>query len=264
VDPCSPQYRSQLSTQSLRSETDHSVGVFQSSAPDIFGSKLPAPPKQVLASIYSTTQAKDRFLSCAMTHVAVQLYGGPGVDTHPHDEYFHQKYSFLLTSPWASSHQLEREVVNTLGQLGRLIGPDKRLEVLFTSALMRGFGDQESEEVGWRLVTEQLVGCFITGCRFVFRKQFWLICSATDLQWYIYYSSLVYRSPGALWPAGRGPAGGRGDLVRQAVRPPPLPLPQAHPSPPGQQHVPGAGRPGAPPSHSNKSFPLGQAGLLRR
>lgn len=58
MDPCSPQYRSQLSTQSLRSETDHSVGVFQSSAPDIFGSKLPAPPKQVLASIYSTTQAK--------------------------------------------------------------------------------------------------------------------------------------------------------------------------------------------------------------
>ena len=171
MDPCSPQYRSQLSTQSLRNETDHSVGVFQSSAADIFGSKLPAPPKQVLASIYSTKQAKvrtqisrlldwwtgglvqDRFLSCAMTHVAVQLYGGPEVDPHPHDEYFHHKYSFLLTSPWASSHQLEREVASTLGQLGRLIGPDKRLEVLFTSALMRGFGDRESDEVGGLLVT---------------------------------------------------------------------------------------------------------------
>ena len=45
----------------------------------------------------------------------------------------------LVKSPWASSLEQERKVEDTLQLLGETIGADKRMEVLFTSAIMRGF-----------------------------------------------------------------------------------------------------------------------------
>eukprot|EP00092_Neocalanus_flemingeri_P047581 GFUD01053967.1.p1 GENE.GFUD01053967.1~~GFUD01053967.1.p1 ORF type:complete len:165 (+),score=47.09 GFUD01053967.1:33-497(+) len=76
-----------------------------------------------------------------MAAVAVRMFGGPDVDCFPHNHQFYQKYTFLLKSPWASSLEFESEAENTLRNLGATIGGDKRMEVLFTSAIMRGFRD---------------------------------------------------------------------------------------------------------------------------
>ena len=74
-----------------------------------------------------------------MAAIAVRLFGGPNVDCFPHNSNFYQKYSFLLQSPWASSLEQETKVLSTLKKLGKIVGADKRLEVLYTSSIMRGF-----------------------------------------------------------------------------------------------------------------------------
>eukprot|EP00090_Calanus_glacialis_P030481 TRINITY_DN49188_c0_g1_i1.p1 TRINITY_DN49188_c0_g1~~TRINITY_DN49188_c0_g1_i1.p1 ORF type:complete len:144 (+),score=40.06 TRINITY_DN49188_c0_g1_i1:2-433(+) len=79
-----------------------------------------------------------------MAAVGVYLFGGPDVDCFPHNHQFYQKYTSLLKSPWTSSLEQERKVEDTLQLLGETIGADKRMEVLFTSAIMRGFRDSSS------------------------------------------------------------------------------------------------------------------------
>ena len=113
--------------------------IFRAKAGDIFSKQLDGKKNKTLAEIYSSNLIKSRFLCCAMAAIAVRLFGGPDVDCFPHNHQFYQKYTFLFKSPWASSFEQEREVENTLKLLGSTIGADKRLDVLFTSAIMRGF-----------------------------------------------------------------------------------------------------------------------------
>lgn len=122
-------------------EKEHCVEIFRNKAGEIFSNPLSNNENQSVEEIYNTNLIKSRFLCCGMAAVAVRLFGGPDVDCAPHDHLFYQKYTFLLKSPWASSLEQEREVVNTLRLLGALIGSDKRIEVLFSSAIMRGFRD---------------------------------------------------------------------------------------------------------------------------
>jgi len=122
-------------------EKEHCIEIFRAKAGEIFSNPVSLNENQSVEEIYNTNLIKSRFLCCAMAALAVRLFGGPEVDCSPHDHFFYQKYSFLLKSPWASSLEQEREVVNTLRLLGTTIRSDKRLEVLFTSAIMRGFRD---------------------------------------------------------------------------------------------------------------------------
>ena len=69
---------------------------------------------------------------------------------------FYSKYTFLLSSPSSSSMEQEAKMEKVLKEVGELIQADKRMEVreleptilqvLFTSAIMRGFRDHEEEE----------------------------------------------------------------------------------------------------------------------
>jgi len=123
-------------------EKEHCVEIFRAKAGAIFCNPLSNKQNQTVEEIYNTNLVKSRFFCCAMAAMAIRLFGGPDVDCFPHDHEFYQKYTFLLKSPWASSLEQERDVENTLRELGATIGSDKRLEVLFTSAIMRGFRDQ--------------------------------------------------------------------------------------------------------------------------
>ena len=86
-----------------------------------------------------------------MDHPSVHSF----MPTFPSHE-FYSKYEFLLSSPWSSSMEQEAKVEKVLKEVGQLIQADKRMEVreleptilqvLFTSAIMRGFRDHEEEE----------------------------------------------------------------------------------------------------------------------
>ena len=76
-----------------------------------------------------------------MDHPSVHSF----MPTFPSHE-FYSKYNFLLSSPWSSSMEQEAKVEKVLKEVGQLIQADKRMEVLFTSAIMRGFRDHEEEE----------------------------------------------------------------------------------------------------------------------
>jgi len=128
-------------------ENERCVAIFRAKAGTIFCNPLSSKKNQAVEEIYNTNLVKSRFFCCAMVAVAIRLFGGPDVDCFPHNHEFYQKYTFLLKSPWASSFEQEREVENTLRELGAIIGSDKRMEVLFTSAIMRGFRDLLSPSV---------------------------------------------------------------------------------------------------------------------
>ena len=127
------------STNGLNRETDHCVEVFRTKAIDIFGTLSDGTKNEKVADMYKSNLMKERFLTCCMTAIAVRLYGGPDVDCFPHTHSFYQKYDFLLRSPWASALEDEVMVERTLREVGEIIGADKRMEVLYTSAIMRGF-----------------------------------------------------------------------------------------------------------------------------
>lgn len=128
-----------MTDDELDLEKEHCVEVFRAKAGDIFGKLTDGRKNEQLAEIYSSDLIKSRFLCCAMAAVGVRLFGGPDVDCFPHNHQFYQKYTSLLKSPWTSSLEQERKVEDTLQLLGETIGADKRMEVLFTSAIMRGF-----------------------------------------------------------------------------------------------------------------------------
>jgi hypothetical protein len=84
-----------------------------------------------------------RFLVCALTSIGVRMFGN-GRDKTMLEQKHEDTYNKLMRSPWACSFEGEEKVQFTRESVGRTIGGDEKLEVLFTTCIMRGFQDPRS------------------------------------------------------------------------------------------------------------------------
>ncbi|XP_023336326.1 uncharacterized protein LOC111707447 [Eurytemora carolleeae] len=123
----------------FKEERKSAVKSFSSNFEPIFG-KLRS---KNMSEIKSMGLMESRFLCCALTSIAVRLFGGSRDGAMITPEYT-SKYAGMLRTPWACSYEEEEKVVGTLRKLGELIGSDEKLEVLFTTCIMRGFQDPRS------------------------------------------------------------------------------------------------------------------------
>jgi len=86
-----------------------------------------------------------RFLACAMTSIAVKLFGAAGTSSGMLDSQHTNTYGNLLKSPWYCQSEVEGDVMRSLKCVGECIGQDENLEVLFTTCIMRGYMDPRAD-----------------------------------------------------------------------------------------------------------------------
>jgi len=135
----SPKAEPDFGSKELETERTDALSTFRNSFTGIFG-KLRG---NNLSEMDGLGLLESRFFCCALTSIAVRLFGGSVDGTMVGSEYT-GKYAGMLRSPWACSYEEEEKVVGTLRGLGELIGGDEKLEVLFTTCIMRGFQDPRS------------------------------------------------------------------------------------------------------------------------
>lgn len=126
--------------QSFNKSRKNSFDLFQQNSEGIFG-KIRS---TTISEMSSLGLLESRFLTCAITSIGVRLFGGNGgggSDTTMVPKSCTGMYSGMLMSPWACSLEDEQKVIRTLQRVGAVIGSDEKLEVLFTTCIMRGFRD---------------------------------------------------------------------------------------------------------------------------